>query len=895
MRNQHFAALAVGELLCDSVASLMPIICGRRLFGPTAGWSHIIKETFMQRLSTYRRGITAMIVRGVAAALTLTLAGFAVADPPMRVARLGYLSGGVTFSPAGEKDWVSGTLNRPLITGDRLWADNNGRAELQIGSAVVRLSASTLFTLTNLDDRIAQMHLQQGTLLLRVRRMDRNQVVEVDTPNLAFVINQPGEYRITVNATADSTEVITRSGRANVYDADASYSVGSGRGYRFFGAGLREYDVVAIARPDGFDRWAQGRDRGYDVSTSARYVSRDVIGYQDLDQYGRWSSTPEYGNVWMPTRVATNWAPYRDGHWSWIEPWGWTWIDDQPWGFTVSHYGRWTNTPRGWGWVPGPIAARPVYAPALVAFIGGNNFRVSASSGNVGALGWFPLAPREVYRPAYAVSRDYFTNVNVSNTVINNTIIVNNYDNRNASDGNSAVYANRSVVGAVVTVPTAAFVQSLPVARAQLQVSEAALMQAPVNTLAVVAPQRVSVLGAAQQQQTPPLVVERRVVAQSMPPAAAVGFAVRERALIATPGKPLEAAALAALQPPAQSAVLVRPGSVAPALPSSPAAQPRTEIVQPRAMGPATAAPPSPPPPPQELSDRRAIAGQPAVAMPAARDPNPVVPPPVQMPPVARPASPALPAAQEPVRPGNRGAEERGQPNGMQPSRGNTAAPVQVPPAAFPSQPQPPQPVAPAPAAQLPGQRGPGAVPPQLQPAEPRNKPREQREVPTNQPPIQVVPAAPATVAPAVVQPARPPVAVAPAIVQPPRSTDTVAPAVVQQARPPVAAVPGVVQPLRPPVAAPVERAPVERAPTEAQRGRPERPEGAKPVPAVPATPATTTPAARPPEPINAVSPPSKPEEGEQKPRVLAQRKDDKRGEKKDEKSDQNDDEKKRK
>ena len=165
----------------------------------------------MQRFITHQRGLTAMIVRVVAAALALTLAGLAMADPPMRVARLGYLSGGVTFSPAGENDWVSGTLNRPLITGDRLWANNNGRAELQIGSTVVRLSSSTLFTLTNLDDRIAQMHLQQGTLLLRVRRVDRNQVIEVDTPNLAFVISQPGDYRITVNAAADSTEVITRS------------------------------------------------------------------------------------------------------------------------------------------------------------------------------------------------------------------------------------------------------------------------------------------------------------------------------------------------------------------------------------------------------------------------------------------------------------------------------------------------------------------------------------------------------------------------------------------------------------------------------------------------------------------------------------------------------------
>ena len=811
----------------------------------------------MMRFITHQRGFSTTIVRVVAAALTLTLAGFAMADPPMRVARLGYLSGGVTFSPAGENDWVSGTLNRPLVTGDRLWADTNGRVELQIGSAVVRLSAKTLFTLTNLDDRIAQMHLQQGTLLLRVRRVDRNQVIEVDTPNLAFVITQPGEYRITVDADADSTEVITRSGRANVYDAGASYSVATGRGYRFFGAGLSDYDVLTAPRPDAFDRWAQGRDRGYDTSASARYVSRDVIGYQDLDRYGRWSNVPDYGNVWMPTRVAADWAPYRDGHWSWIEPWGWTWVDDQPWGFTVSHYGRWANTSRGWGWVPGPIAARPVYAPALVAFIGGSNFQVSVTSGNVGAVGWFPLAPREVYRPAYAVSRSYFTNVNASNTVINNTIIVNNYNNRDVAGVNDAVYINRAVRGAVVTVPTTTFVQSQPVARAQLRVTEAALMQAPVNTLAVVAPQRISVLGASPQQQKPPQVVERRVVAQSLPPAAVVGLAVRERALVANPGRPVAAAALADLKPATPSETSVKPGAGAPPTSNSPGSLPRVEIVKPRATGQAAATPP-PQPPTKAPSDRRGNTGELPAAASKPRDPNPVVAPPSGQPAgrPATPSSPGSPAPQEPDKPGKRPADQREETAGKPPARGNLPVPVQAPPAAaVPMQPQPAQLVVPAPLTQPPGQRSPGAMPPQLPPAESRNKPREQREVPTNTPPIQAAPPAPVRAAPPVAQPARPPGAV------------------------------------------PMDRAPVERAPTEPQRGRPERPEAAKPAPAAPASPATP-PAARTPEPAKAVNPPPPLDAGDQKPRVVVEKKDDKRRDKKDDKDDKRDkedDEKKRK
>ena len=165
---------------------------------------------------------------------------------------------------------------------------------------------------------------------------------------------------------------------------------------------------------------------------------------------GTWRVDATYGNVWFPSRVGADWAPYRDGHWSWIDPWGWTWVDDAPWGFAVSHYGRWANLRGTWGWVPGPVRSRAYYAPALVAFVGGANFQLSISSGNVGGVAWFPLAPREVYRPSYAVSRGYFENVNRSNTVINTTVINNYYNNTNVTN---VVYANRQVSGAIVAVP----------------------------------------------------------------------------------------------------------------------------------------------------------------------------------------------------------------------------------------------------------------------------------------------------------------------------------------------------------------------------------------------------------------------------------------------------------
>jgi len=532
------------------------------------------------------------------------MASLAQADPPSRVARVGYVSGPVTFSPGGEDDWVAISLNRPLVTGDRLWADAGARAELQIGNAAIRLGATTSVTLLNLDDRVAQFELAQGTLNVRVRRLDPGHVVEIDTPNLALVISRPGLYRVSVDADGDATEVSTTRGEAGVHGQGAAYVVAAGRAYRFGGRDLRDFEAVSL-RGDEFDRWAMDRDRRYDNSISARYVSRDVIGYQDLDANGKWRAVQGYGNVWTPSRVSSDWAPYRDGRWAWVDPWGWTWVDDAPWGFAVSHYGRWAHIGGHWGWIPGPVAARAVYAPALVAFIGGADFQVSISSGNVGAVGWFPLGPRDVYRPAYPVSRTYFTNVNVSNTVINNTSITNVYDNRDAAN---VTYVNQQVTGAVVTVPTTAFVQSQPVARAALRVPQETVVRARVTAVAEVAPTRASVHGAAARgAKPPPRVLERPIVAKTRPPASPVGFAAKERVLAAKPGKPLEPAAISALKP------------------DKPVAAPRVEVVAPAREARPVAAPPAAPTPSAGKAPASPPSAQPSKREARGSDPRAVI------------------------------------------------------------------------------------------------------------------------------------------------------------------------------------------------------------------------------------------------------------------------------
>lgn len=488
----------------------------------------------------------------IVAVAGLAASAWASADPPARVARLGYLAGAVSFSPAGEGDWVQATLNRPLTSGDRLWtaAADRSRTEIQVGGATMRMDVATGIAVLNLDDEIVQVQLTQGTLNVRVLGLAANQVFEVATPNLAFTLRKPGEYRIEVDPDGSATTIIMRKGQGEVYGDHAVYAIDAQQPYRFTGTSLREYEPVHAPRIDEFDRWSSDRDRSYDESRSARYVSAEVIGYQDLDANGTWRNDADYGNVWIPDRVAAQWAPYRDGHWAWIDPWGWTWVDDAPWGFAVSHYGRWASLGGTWAWVPGPVSSRAYYAPALVAFVGGNNFQLSTSSGNARGVAWFPLAPREIYRPAYPVSRGYFENVNRSNTVINDGVLDRTYHNADPSDSR---YANRNVPGAVVAIPAAAFVRAQPARMATVGVSIEKVAGAPVVIAPPLVPTETSVRDAAPRSgKLPPFhLFERPVLARKAPPARPLGLAAQLRQLATKPGQPLDAAARKGLQPPA--------------------------------------------------------------------------------------------------------------------------------------------------------------------------------------------------------------------------------------------------------------------------------------------------------------------------------------------------------
>jgi hypothetical protein len=466
------------------------------------------------------QAVSRNVVVWLAALIGLATAHYAraqepVVDPPGRVARLSLMDGDVSVAPAGTEEWADGVLNRPITSGDRLAVGADGRAELQIGTASVHLDRSTSFEFIELDDDIMQMSLTEGVATVRVRTLGDREKIQLETPNATVHFNHPGDYTVQVDPATDRTIVRTRNGEAEVTGASKSFRVRAEEEGTFTGLDGLTADIGRITPRTPFESWANDRDRRGDNSESARYVSREVVGYEDLDGHGEWINEPSYGYVWRPTYVVSDWAPYRYGRWGWVAPWGWTWIDAAPWGFAPFHYGRWAFVSHHWCWVPGPRYIRPYYAPALVGWIGGPSVSVSVGFG--GGVGWFPLAPHEVYVPWYRHTPRYVRHVNVSNTIIvNNVNVTNVYGRRGQRPG----YVNSGLVNAVTAVHRDQFVGGRLVGTQRVHVDEGQLRHWRDNVRpSSIAPERDSILAGQSRREAPP----RSTLAQENPKRASGG------------------------------------------------------------------------------------------------------------------------------------------------------------------------------------------------------------------------------------------------------------------------------------------------------------------------------------------------------------------------------------
>jgi hypothetical protein len=591
------------------------------------------------------------------------------------------MQGNVSLEPNGVDAFSQAEINYPLTSGDRVYADNNSFAELQTAGLAVRLGNGADVTLSSLTDNIAQFGLAQGSVRVRTRSLyafnGRPGTIEVDTPNGAILVDQPGDIRVDSYPQDDTTVVTVSSGAVEVTGQNLDQQLGPNQSLRLAGSNPVYAERVQLFPPDSLDQFDEQREHRRERAYAYQYVSPDMIGAADLDDYGDWQPANQdnqgYGAVWYPRSVPAGWTPYSNGHWAWVAPWGWTWVEAEPWGFAPFHYGRWANFGGRWGWVPGPPPTafgrevRPIYSPALVAFVGGGGGGLSISIGAVAA--WFPLGPREAYQPWYHASPAYCNRVNVTNIYTTNvTEVHNTYINRtvnvyNTTNVTNVTYVNRSV--ATVVVPQHALASGQPIAQAQrIQLTpqvRAQLSAAPIVPHPVVTPATAMVAVKAPARAVPPM--QARPVVETRQ-----GF---ERA--GAPGTPVRApqAAYGVNRPAGQPApVMTQPINRA-AFPQ----QRQAQVINPAQMAPA--------PTPRPVPTAEAPANRPASTI------TPPRPPVVSQPAIEHPVQVAQP---EPVR----GNVPQPAPPRTQPVASQFERPVQV------AQPEPvrgnvPQPAPPRP------------------------------------------------------------------------------------------------------------------------------------------------------------------------------------------------------
>ena len=376
-------------------------------------------------------------------------------DPPGRVGRIAELHGSVSWFDQERGVWLDAERNRPLTSGDRVSTGAQGRAELRVGSSVLRLAASTELEVLRLDDARMSFQLHTGSLALRVRSREVAAETELVTAEVRLRPDRAGHYR--VDRIDDVTHAGVLRGTLRIDDPEG-FIIETGQRAELWreGRNQRSLRLAWGSLPaDAFADWVARDDQRDERSVASRHVSPEMTGAEELDRHGRWDRHPDHGAIWFPTEVRVGWAPYRDGRWAWVQPWGWTWVDESSWGFAPFHYGRWVNWRGRWGWTPGEYVARPVYAPALVAWVGGPHIGVSISIGGP-SIGWVPLAPREVYVPRYRHTPVYVERVNPRPP---------GHHYVHPVPTGPVMYGNQGVPGAVTVVPRDVLVQRQPVPR----------------------------------------------------------------------------------------------------------------------------------------------------------------------------------------------------------------------------------------------------------------------------------------------------------------------------------------------------------------------------------------------------------------------------------------------
>ena len=397
----------------------------------------------------------------------------AAAAPPGRVGRISLVSGKVGFRGPGEKAWSDAEINDPVARGVSVRTDPQARAELRIGSDTIDLAGATELAVADLREQVVEIAVRHGRIGLGIGRIGDGEKIEVDIARGGVWLLQPGQYDIADGDGDAPSRVAAFAGRARFFGGGSEVTADAGTA-ALLGPGSPGAIGERVA-PDAFSQWCRGRAVDESRLVAAYFVSPAISGLAALDAAGTWKDAAGYGEVWVPRAPPADWAPYRDGHWRWVAPWGWTWIDDDAWGFAPSHYGRWALVGQHWVWVPGGYAAHPVWAPATVAFLGTPGVGLSFAEGSGPAVAWFPLAPGEVYWPNYTDDLGYIRKLNAPD-IADLGVIRLRADGEPPAAITNGDYANRIFAS---VVPRPVFVAGQAVAAALLQLPRERLRNAP--------------------------------------------------------------------------------------------------------------------------------------------------------------------------------------------------------------------------------------------------------------------------------------------------------------------------------------------------------------------------------------------------------------------------------
>ncbi|HET6306942.1 MAG TPA: DUF6600 domain-containing protein, partial [Rhodopila sp.] len=389
-------------------------------------------------------------------------------DPPSRVGRLAFITGTVSFHNAGDTSWSAASLNYPVSSGNAFWTEPNATAQLEIADSRIALGGATEFDVTTLDPTGLQAVVAQGEAYLHLQHLAPDESWSIQTPRGLVRLGGQGHYEIVIGNTEQPTLVTVLDGEARIEGPNLTLQVSANQTATIAGTTAFQGSVGPI-RQDAF--LAANLQAEQPPAAPAASVPPQVLamaGGSDLVDNGTWAATPDYGQVWYPP-VESDWVPYREGHWAYVLPWGWTWIDDAPWGFAPFHYGRWIEIDGRWAWTPGVVAVAepPVYAPALVGFIGlGAGIALGAAFA-AGSIGWVPLGPREPFHPWYHASAAYVRDVNIAHAT-NVDPRMDRFVNRGAATAIPAVAmtGSRSVQGVARPVTEQEFAAARPISGA---------------------------------------------------------------------------------------------------------------------------------------------------------------------------------------------------------------------------------------------------------------------------------------------------------------------------------------------------------------------------------------------------------------------------------------------